>query len=137
MRVDVYCAFCSASETVEVPTPQGWARVDNLEEERGLCPTHAPINPFVAAQCPGCVGGWGDCPLWDSFASSGRRRDMGAADFAQIERGICPRRVNGTFGVNMGARSGTVEKIDLSEPAEAVAGKALAKAIREYIERYP
>lgn len=107
--------------------------MDHIEHEHALCPKHAAVAPFAKAQCPGCVGGWGDCPLWTAFAYSGRQRDICETDFADLERGVCPRRVNGTL---MASR-GRVESINLSEPAGAVAGKALADAIREYIREYP
>lgn len=136
MRIEINCGLCPAKEKLEIPTPAGWARADDLEEENALCPAHEVIGQFVSSQCPGCVGGWGDCPLWDTFAYS-HKRTVTEQDFQQIERGICPRRVNGTIGFNVSSRGAKMENIDLSERATTQAGAALALAIREYVARYP
>jgi len=114
--------------------PPGWDHaVGGIDSERdGFCPDHAAVKPFTDEQCPGCVGGWGDCGLWESFAYSGRR-SLAPDDFTKIERGICPKRVNGTFGVSPRG----IEQLDLSTRATTESGIALAMAIRDYWTTYP
>lgn len=113
--------------------PDGWDhQYDGIDDESGgFCPKHSSVKPFTDHQCTGCVSGWGDCQLWRDFAYSGRR-NLSPGDFASLERGICPRRINGTFGVSpLG-----VERIDLSSE-ERRSGIELAAAIRDYWIAYP
>lgn len=55
-------------------------------------------------------------------------------NYSIIEKGICPRRVNGTLGVS--PRRG-VEALDLSSRAPIASGHAFAQAIRDYCAKYP
>lgn len=135
MKISIGCRLCQTSAEIEVETPVGWADTEIVDVD-ALCPAHAAIQPFIESQCPGCVGGWGDCDLWRDFAYSGRR-NLGERDFAEMHMGGCPRRTNGTMTVNMTARGAHIETLDLSEMAPAAAGMALAQAIRDYWERYP
>ena len=136
-EVTITCAMCSDRHATKIVLPEGWAGAHGgVDDERGLCPRHAKIAAFKDAQCPGCVGGWADCGLWDAFAYSHPPRHARAlteADFGLLRLGACPRRTNGTFGVDMGTR--TVEDIDLSEPS-VQGGIALADAIVEYQNTY-
>lgn len=70
--------------------------------------------------------------MWRAFAHS-HGRDIGPADFEALERGVCPRRVNGTSMI----KDGAFQYLDLSELATVEAGKAFAKAIRDYCDQYP
>ena len=139
LKISVYCSFCQNKHEAKIELPEGWAHscggID--DEENGFCPDHADIAQFAGTQCPGCVGGWGDCDMWRAFAFPGSRRDITEQDIAQIEKGICPRRTNGTFGAVFSYGKGSCGPIDLSENAGTEAGKAFADAIREYIQRYP
>lgn len=136
MKVEVSCVLCTESATVEVPTPEGWA-ISGDEEvyaDNELCPKHAAIAGFRRAQCPGCVASFDQsCPLFKAFAYQ-HRRTITKRDFEVLEAGKCPRRVNGT---SMTTASGGIRPIDISDPAPPEAGKAMADAIREYVERYP
>jgi hypothetical protein len=135
MKITIDCCLCATDHVTEVALPDGWAhRHDAVHDDMGFCPTHAAVAAFADSQCPGCVGGWGDCPMWRAFAYGGRR-DISTADFEALERGVCPRRVNGTIGFNVGQRG--VHEIDLSERAPPDAGRAFAQAIRDYCAKYP
>ena len=135
-KLTINCCLCSEEHEQEITLPEGWAlRYDWIDEGDGFCPNHAVIADFADAQCPGCVGGWRDCPLWSAFAYSSL--DLSAHDFEALELGICPKRVNGTMGVHYTpGQTPQIEDINLSDRAPEVAGKALAQAIRDYSERY-
>ena len=130
--ITLTCCLCSEGERLAADVPADWQIYGGIDVD-GFCPRHAIIAVFKDAQCPGCVGGWGDCPLWDAFAYRDRRT-LTEDDLAMIRCGVCPRRINGTLHGD--ARRGTIENLDLSEVAPAAAGEALARAIREYWERY-
>lgn len=136
MKIDlrVYCCLCSNTHKTEVELPEGWDhRYGGVDDESaGFCPDHAAVAAFAESQCPGCVGGWGDCDMWRAFSSSYNRK-ITDADLASLEGGICPRRTNGTMSFSRGG----VEKIDLSNRAPIEAGKAFADAIRDYVKKYP
>lgn len=137
MKLDltINCCLCEAEHKSEIEMPEGWNhRYGAIDDEQaGFCPKHSAVAAFAESQCPGCVGGWGDCPMWQAFAYAGRQRTMGVDDYVALERGICPRRVNGTIGVSAGQR----EDLDLSETAPVESGSAFAAAIRDYIAKYP
>lgn len=134
LKVTVSCGFCTASHDATVSLPDGWeTRYGGADVEDGFCPQHAAVLPFAENQCPGCVSGWGDCPMWHAFGSSSSRT-ITNTDLATIESGVCPRRVNGTMSFS--PRAG-FQDINLSERAPPGSGKAFADAIREYIARYP
>src|SRR5690606_36363013 len=119
------------THTMKIPVPEGWdSRYGGIEADNFFCPAHARIKPFTDSQCPGCTGGWGDCPLFQAFAY--KRLELTHADFEQLERGICPKRVNGTFRLT----NGHIDSLDLSDTPVVESGKALAQAIREYSEEY-
>lgn len=134
LTIDINCCLCGNKTLHEIDMPDGWVHLRSGidEEHNGFCPDHAPIAEFAESQCPGCVGGWGDCPMWRAFAFSGYMRDITSDELASIRTGICPRRVNGTFRVT----GSCIEDIDLSKQA-ASGGIAFATAIEEYIRRYP
>ena len=136
-KFEVYlgCSLCSENIEFEIDVPEGWdSEYQSLSCERVLCPSHAPIKEFLDNQCPGCVAIWGDCPLYESFAYSGRRRTITERDYEILKIGICPRRVGCTLLFN--STTGDLEDIDLSERSTAKAGKMLADAIREYSKTY-
>ncbi len=137
LTVTLYCCLCDDKQEVEVALNPGWKhQYGEIEDERhGFCPKHAAVEAFTDNQCPGCVAGWGDCPLWEAFAYA-RKRSLTDADFTTLEHGRCPRRVNGTLMTNRTADGVTVEEMDLSTPNDE-GGMALASAIRDYIERWP
>jgi hypothetical protein len=132
----ITCSLCSAAHETVVELPPGWSDI-TLDDDTGFCPTHAPVREFTANQCPGCVGGWGDCPLYQAFAFEryrhNQREMLRRAELKTIESGICPRRVGGT----MRFTSEQIESIDLSDRAPIAAGLVLANAIREYWAKYP
>lgn len=132
-ELEVSCGFCPESHEVEIDLPDGWAtRYAGSSDETGFCPKHSPIAPFADSQCRGCVGGWGECGLWQSFAYSDRRT-LSPGDLDFIRSGVCPKRVNGALVVD---RRGVTD-VDISNRATTESGEALAKAILEYWERYP
>lgn len=132
MKIHLSCDFCTTHQSTEIELPDGWA-TDEDKDLNGLCPDHAAVRPFIKDQCPGCVGGWRDCPLWEAFTyGDGRGRPLNDDDFKAIDAGICPRRVNGTFSIGPQG----MERIDLSERAPSKAGKALSQAIRDYVKTY-
>lgn len=138
IQIEGSCCLCPHTIVIFAPVDDRWQGIDHsyLESSELLCPDHAAIQPFMENQCPGCVGSWGDCPLWEGFAFSGGRRDIDDDDHATLQKGICPRRVNGTM---VGSRTTGLHEIDLREGEELhpEAGKAVSKAIKEYCERHP
>ncbi len=131
MNIEISCHFGDMKTELSVDPGLKWVGVDDIYTE-GFCENHAKIEEFTGSQCPGCVGGWGDCELWTAFAH--RSRGLTEEDFAKIRKGICPKRTNGTIMVNADMRK--VESVDLSEKANDESGAALEIAIREYWERY-
>lgn len=133
-RVTLDCCLCDQKTQHVIDVPDGWklrfAEV-SVSETQVFCPDHAVIAEFVDSQCPGCVGGWGDCGLWRDFAYTGSRA-LTDGDFNQLRAGVCPRRVNGAIV----ASEGKIEDIDLSKPAPVEAGTTLVRAIKAYWERY-
>lgn len=133
LEVSLSCGLCSERHEQKIPMPEGWAsRYESVSDETAFCPKHAVVAQFADSQCPGCVGGWGDCPLFRAFAYS--KLELTSGDFRTLEMGICPKRVGGTFGVDMPA--GKLEEIDLRDPPNVEGGKALATAIRAYALKY-
>lgn len=131
-KLTVHCALCSEKHEVEIDLPAGWSgRYNGIDDETGLCPKHAAIEGFIDSQCPGCVSGWGECGLFSAFAFSDRRT-ITWRNLIDIERGVCPFRVNGTFAVG----SGGVEVVDLRNDVRTDSGIALAQAIRDYCRSY-
>ncbi len=59
---------------------------------------------------------------------------MEEKDFSLIEKGICPKRVNGSFSVNK--EKNKITQIDTSKKATNKSGKALVAAIKNYIKEY-
>jgi hypothetical protein len=132
VKVHITCCLCNAAHDTEIALPADWrTRYDEIDNTDGFCPKHAKIADFAEAQCSGCVGGWGDCSLWKAFAY--RKFELTENDFAQMRKGVCPKRTNGTFSVS---RSEGVENINLSEQADNESGAALEAAIKEYHARY-
>lgn len=133
MKIELSCCLCPETLSIKIDTPDGWVeRYDTISSENGFCPNHTKVAEFAKKQCPGCVGGWGDCDMWRSFAYDGRR-NLSENDFAVLRKGRCPKRTNGTmcFGPE------GVKTINLSEVAEDESGVAFAEAIKEYWKRYP
>jgi hypothetical protein len=136
LTVDMSCTLCSDKFQHEFDMPAGWySRHDTVDiEDHGLCPKHESIAPFLESQCPGCVGGWGECDLFKAFAYSSAKRPLTEGDRRLLTLGYCPRRTNGTMSVNV--KTGRVEDIDLTSGPEVAAGTALLAAIDEYTARY-
>jgi hypothetical protein len=131
LEVSLSCGLCGERHTQKIPMPKGWdSRYGSVEDESAFCPKHTPVAAFADSQCPGCVGGWGDCDLWQSFAYSKLKLTDG--DLRTLENGICPKRTGGTFSVSAAG----VQDIDLREAPAVEGGKALAQAIREYALKY-
>lgn len=131
MKLGIKCCLCSTEVKVEIDNNliKGWEVEDCTIERNCFCPEHAIIADFKNSQCSGCAGGWLDCSLQSVFTK--RNLELTDDDFKLIESGICPKRVSGTFRVNLGS-SLKIEEIDQSERASVESGKALAKAIKDY-----
>lgn len=97
-----------------------------------FCKDHKLQSDWFDAVCPGCVESYPDCRMGKAFLYDSDR-DMSAESLARIERGECPFRSNGTSTFVRGH----FEPLDLSEQASPESGKAIADAIRKYIEAYP
>lgn len=135
LEVSLSCGLCGASNEQHIPMPNGWdSRYRSVSDETAFCPEHAIVAQFADSQCPGCVGGWGDCPLWQSFAYS--KLTLVDADFDALSRGICPKRVNGSMVLKVTASGATIDHLDLRDPPVVEAGKALATAILQYAAKY-
>lgn len=121
-----------STHTHEIELPDGWAlRYDGIDEEKGFCPEHSPIQEWANAQCPGCVGGWGDCNLWRDFAYE-RQRSLSEGDLSLIRKGICPRRTNGSIEIV----NGVIQQFDMSNIAPVGSGDAFADAILAYWDKF-
>ncbi len=125
------CSLCPNEIEQEISLPTGWviSDIDN-ESLYNFCPEHNIIDNFRQAQCTGCVGGWGECQLWRSFAYG--KNTLTKDDFNSIENGICPKRTNGTGMIS----SSGVERINLSDKASIESSKAFSEAIKNYIKLY-
>ena len=131
----ISCCMCPESWKTTITLPDGWAtRYDGTDQEHGFCPEHALISGFCNSQCPGCVGGWGDYPLFDAFAYTSKKMSLTEADFDAIESGVCPKRVNGTMSFD--TRTGVMETLDLRDDLCVAGGKTLSQAIKDYVKRY-
>lgn len=134
IEIEISCCLCTETHKINIALPDGWGtRYGGISEENGFCPRHKMISKWADSQCPGCVGGWGDCDLWRSFAYT-HSRNIDETDLKVIQSGKCPRRTNGTisFSPNEG-----MHDHDLSEIAGTKEGEAFAQAIREYCDKYP
>ena len=128
MDITVRCSICGAKEEREIILP-GWGGHLCADEERGLCPEHTDIDPFIESHCYTCVAGWADrsCPLYKKFAYG--KFDITREELDVICSGSCPYRVNGLMVVEYG----TITDLDTSSPA-VKAGRALAKALEKIAE---
>ena len=126
------CLFWDDEITIPVNLPDKWKTYYKGEEiGTCLCPKHADCLEFFKDQCPGCVGSIPDCPLFKDIY----HYKITELDLKCIEDGKCPRRVSGTFFVKNDENGLDMRIIDMSTTSKG--GKALAKAIREYIARRP
>lgn len=130
-KITTYCCMCGDLHETNIELPDGWKinRYDAIDSENGFCPKHSIIAEFTDSQCPGCVGNWCDCSLWRSFAY--QEYSLTESDLDSIRRGVCTKRVNGTFSVS----NGKVQDIYLSSVATTMSGEALVDAIIEIRER--
>ena len=128
-KLTLRCLFWDDEISIPIDMPESWKTYYD-EDEIGtcLCPKHADCLEFFKDQCPGCVGSIPDCPLFKDIY----HYKITELDLKCIEDGKCPRRVSGTFFVKNGL---DMRIIDMSTTSKG--GKALAKAIREYIARRP
>ena len=134
MEIELSCYFCDKNITIKVEGCEGWGvRYNVIGTERAFCPDHSDILKFAENQCPGCVGCFCDCDLFRSFEKRASRT-ITNHDLFMLEKGICPKRTNGTFDIDF--RSKKLSEINISDVATAESGKKLAKAIREYIKKY-
>lgn len=141
LKITVSCCLCDRQHEESITLPDGWStRYGGTDVEDGFCPDHAVIADFADDQCPGCVGGWGDCPLFDGFAYGHHGNNgakYGEAPLSEIEhqqlcQGYCPRRVNGTLAFSP---STGIQEINLSQEAKQ-GGTELSLAIKAYVKRY-
>lgn len=141
MNINLCCGFCSSKRTLRV-VAEGWkVRYDALTNENAMCPEHSVIADFFDAQCPGCVAGWPNCGLHDSFAwcdrdNHGRpeRRPLDEKERAYLLAGGCPRRVNGSMSFNTATRE--IKEENISEPASKESSASLLYAIDAYIAKW-
>ncbi len=118
-EIEYWCSFCDRREKVVAPTE--FATRYGHDVEDAACPDHADAMQFLDDQCPGCVGGWGDCGMYKAIGD----RSVSGADIAMILGGHCPYRVNGTASFS----SSGFQSIDLSEKTSA--GAAFAAAVAD------
>jgi len=95
-EIEYWCAFCDKREKVEAPTTFRTHYGHDVED--AACPDHAGAMEFLGDQCPGCVGGWGDCQMFTLVGN----RSVSPDDLTTIRSGICPHRVNGTSSFGPG-----------------------------------
>lgn len=127
-KIAVGCCLCSNTLKTEIELPENWGmRYDSIDVENGFCPDHIKVRDFAEAQCPGCVGGWGDCSLWEDIDYSGSKK-ITAEELLLIRKGECPRRTNGTRMFD--CRTKEFSKIDLSKKADSESGIEFEKAIK-------
>jgi len=133
ITISVECCLCGEEFVREIEFPNGWeAGYNEIDYDDAFCPKHSIIAKFKNDQCPGCVDGWQDCPLWSSFA--GGKKTITEEDFNEIRKGICPMRVNGTFICHCGTKE--IKRTDISKKSSSEAGEAFVTAIKEYCEIY-
>jgi hypothetical protein len=137
IKYELTCAAppCENSFVTEVDLPDGWMQnLDECYDEcNGLCPEHANLADFFDKACDGCTNYfWGSdsCPLQRKFAFS--RPTITEDDFAILETGKCPARVNGSF--KLSPTTG-IQEVDYSSPS-VQGGKMLAEEIRKYLVKY-
>lgn len=116
-EITYYCSFCEMKETVQAPTT--FATHHGGDVENAACRDHAPAMAFLDDQCPGCVSGWGECQMFMAIGNEA----VSADDLAEIRRGRCPYRVNGT--ISCGPEG--VQRLDISTTSKA--GEFFARAI--------
>ena len=128
IRIIATCVFCRRKTETTASVEPGWVHNygEIWDEDNWLCPDHAIIHEFRKSQCPGCVSSWGECPLFKAFAF--RALSLSDLELDVIRKGVCPRRINGTFSYS---KQG-IEPLNLSEKAPDEAGNALSKAIVQY-----
>jgi hypothetical protein len=138
VSITIGCCFCGSEHKTEIELPPGWKHCYGGIEDynHGFCETHANVLPFMKDQCPGCVSGWGDCPMWRAF-DHGRSRTITKNDLDTLRTGRCPRRLNGTIGVELSKHGSTTQELDISDTATAESGSAFADAIIAYCKEYP
>lgn len=131
LRVNLYCCFCSNQLEIRISLPEEWhLRYAELSSEEALCPDHVIIGEFFDDQCPGCVSCWGECGLWRDAFFEKPERPLSDDDYFSIEKGLCPRRLNGTFGLEVTAAGSKIQQVCIADQATSKSGKALAIAIK-------
>lgn len=131
-EVTVLCGgiICGNQVVLDIP---GWIGSNETESNYLFCPECELEYKWFRAQCPGCVGGFPDCGLAESFMYS-RKRTITSEHLSAIRSGRCPYRVNGSMMFSQDA--GLID-INLSDIAEAEQGKAVADSIIKYCLEYP
>lgn len=140
VEITMHCSMCSEDFSITIELPSGWAmKYYSIDEEHAFCPKHAKVADFLDDQCSGCVSGWGECGLYESimYPNYPKRQPQITEDQLETVRGgLCPVRINGTFGVNVTEQGVDFKDEDLSERAGSEAGEAFVKAILDYRERW-
>lgn len=142
MKITIKCDGILCDEEAILDLPEGWfTRIEGMDYGGGsdenepaytFCPKCKAQAGFFDAVCAGCVSGFGQCGLSDSFGYSYKKR-ITAEQLEVVRRGSCPFRINGTTMFY----NGRSQTIDLSEIAPTESGNAVADAIEAYIRRYP
>ena len=131
-KINVACDGIGCDEVISFDIPDWTGEADKEGEGHWLyCPKCAVQAKWFDSQCPGCVGSFSDCPLGHLFMYGSVT--ISEAQKISIRAGVCPVRVNGTFGFSPGRG---LEDMDLSEVAPSAAGDAVVSAIDAYIKRY-
>jgi len=134
-NVVLQCDICLDTCDVNIEIPYKWGGFDghNVGDNGGFCPKHAEIEEFTH-QCSGCVGSWGDCPLWRAaFADPVKRTLLTSADLKTIRSGVCPKRVDGMIYIAPNSTKNVVVKT--ASRSSKRSGIALEKAIKDYWKR--
>lgn len=91
MKVRITCCMCDEETThyTNRMLPNDWEHTTSvITDSNAWCPEHKRIKEFADSQCPGCIGEWKNCFLWDAIT-----RDIGGSDLSAIRNGYCPRRL--------------------------------------------
>ena len=137
-KITISCDGILCQNEFELDAPSGWSgRIDldfGGDSSYLFCSDCAKQGDWFDSQCPGCVCGYPDCGLGESFRYCDNRLSISAENFKSIRAGVCPFRVNGSFSFDSNTRK--FESINLSEQAATESGNAVADAIGAYINKY-
>lgn len=126
MTITIKCKGLVCDTEIEIPTPEGF--VDDGDCEM-YCKKCSQEKEFLDSVCPGCVSGFPDCGLGESFKFS--KFKITNDDLNTIKGGLCPFRVNGTF---IGSPGTGIKRVNISDKSEN--GEVMVEKIIEYHQKY-